>query len=46
MLNDDSSIKWQAQKAFNINEVSNAAKIATIFVFLYEILIATCSFLL
>ena len=42
MLNDGSSIKWLAQKAFNINEVSNAAKIATFFVFLYEILISTC----
>ena len=42
MLNDGSSIKWLAQKAFNINEVSNATKIATIFVFIYEILISTC----
>ena len=45
MLNDDSFIKCLALKAFNINEVSNASKNATIFVFLYEILISTCSLL-
>ena len=33
MLNDDSFINWLALKAFNINEVSNATKIATIYVF-------------
>ena len=33
MLNDNNFIKWLALKAFIINKVSNATKIATIFVF-------------
>ena len=37
MLNDDNHIKWLALKASIINEVSNATKIAIIFVFLHEI---------
>ena len=37
MLNDISNFfKWIARKALIINEVSNASKIASFFVFLYE----------
>ena len=37
MPNDNNFIKWLVLKAFIKNEVSNATKIAIIFVFLYEI---------
>ena len=37
MINYNNFIKWLVLKAFIKNEVSNATKIAIIFVFLYEI---------
>ena len=37
MPNDINFIKWLVLKAFIINKISNAAKIAIIFVFVYEI---------